>query len=286
MEPAASPSVFVHNIPHSVTQAQLLHAFTSHFGTAIVDARVVTDRTTGNARYGFVDFADEDTCSRALATMQGTLLFGRPMQLKRSTARPTPSRRVAQPGPGMGMGMGMGGYNSPASSSTVYVGDVDPSVDVAMLRSAFSPFGQISNIHQPLGRNYAFVTFESPAAAAAAIQHLHKSTLGNSVIRCGHGRGTGNPAQPQGSQFGPQFGGHGGPMHGRGLGQSGSASSLFGSGPGSGFGGATSSATHLSFGGISPGLFPPGLGPQASFSHSQALFPLALRAPVAGGLFL
>jgi len=62
-------SIFVGNLPWTVTDADLQSKFAEH--GAVISARVVTDKFSGKSRgFGFVDMEDADA-DKAIAAMSG-----------------------------------------------------------------------------------------------------------------------------------------------------------------------------------------------------------------------
>lgn len=61
---------------------------------------------------------------------------------------------------------------------TIYVGGLTEEVDEKVLRAAFIPFGEISEVQLPLDyqtekhRGFAFIDFELPEDAQAAIDNM------------------------------------------------------------------------------------------------------------------
>lgn len=72
---------------------------------------------------------------------------------------------------------------------TIYVGGLTEEVDEKVLRSAFIPFGEISEVQLPLDyqtekhRGFAFIDFELPEDAQAAIDNMHDSELFGRTLR-------------------------------------------------------------------------------------------------------
>ncbi|KAK9379545.1 uncharacterized protein V2V93DRAFT_373019 [Kockiozyma suomiensis] len=76
------------------------------------------------------------------------------------------------------------------AKSTIHVSGLDPSVDEDSLHYAFIPFGDIINIQFPkpekskeTHRGYAFIEFESPVDAEAAVDNMNLSQLSGRSIR-------------------------------------------------------------------------------------------------------
>jgi len=81
-----SQKLFVGNLAYSVTDDDLK----AHFESAgeVVSARVITDRDTNRSRgFGFVEFADDETGSKAKADLQDSDLKGR--EIKIDDAKPS-----------------------------------------------------------------------------------------------------------------------------------------------------------------------------------------------------
>ena len=97
--------IYVGNLPYSADDEQLRQLFAS-YGT-VVDARVITDRNTGQSKgFGFVEMSTEDEARAAIAGLNGTLLGNRPLRLDEAAERPAGGRS----GGGYGGGGRSGGY--------------------------------------------------------------------------------------------------------------------------------------------------------------------------------
>lgn len=78
-------NLFVGNIPHSTTEAELRSLFEPH--GAVERVSVVTDRETGRSRgFAFVEMTDAGAADKAVAALDGSDLGGRPMKV--NEARP------------------------------------------------------------------------------------------------------------------------------------------------------------------------------------------------------
>ena len=96
-------NLFVGNLPHSTTEAELRSLFEPH--GAIDRVSVVTDRETGRSRgFAFVEMKNADEADKAVAALNGTELEGR--ALKINEARP---KEKSGPGAGRPGGRGFGG---------------------------------------------------------------------------------------------------------------------------------------------------------------------------------
>ena len=95
--------LFVGNIPHSTTEAELRALFEPH--GAIEQVSIVTDRDTGRSRgFAFVEMTDSAEAEKAIAALNGKELGGRALNI--NEARPKTDRggppRGGRPGGGGG----------------------------------------------------------------------------------------------------------------------------------------------------------------------------------------
>ena len=82
-------NLYVGNLPHSTTEAELRTVFEAH--GAVDKVSIVTDRDTGRSRgFGFVEMTNADEAEKAIAALNGTELGGR--QLTVNEAKPKTDR--------------------------------------------------------------------------------------------------------------------------------------------------------------------------------------------------
>jgi cold-inducible RNA-binding protein len=83
-------NLYVGNLPHSTTEAELRTLFQEHGDVERVN--IVTDRETGRARgFAFVEMTNPGEADKAIAALDGSDLGGRPMKVneaKPKTERP------------------------------------------------------------------------------------------------------------------------------------------------------------------------------------------------------
>ena len=102
---AMGNKVFVGGLAWATTSEGLRAAF-EQCGT-ITECKVVDDRETGRSRgFGFVTFADDASCKRAIETMNGAQLDGRDLRVNEAENKP---RTGGGGGGGGGYGGGGGG---------------------------------------------------------------------------------------------------------------------------------------------------------------------------------
>jgi cold-inducible RNA-binding protein len=105
--------LFVGNIPHSTTEADLRALCEPH--GAIAQVSIVTERDTGRSRgFAFVEMTDSAEAEKAIAALNGKELGGRALNI--NEARPKTDRggdrggfRGGRPGGGGGGGRSGGG---------------------------------------------------------------------------------------------------------------------------------------------------------------------------------
>ena len=101
--------IYVGNLPYSTDSTQLQQVFGA-YGT-VVDARVITDRNTGQSKgFGFVEMSTEDEARNAIAGLNGTLLGERALRVDEAGERPQGGNRGGGYGGNRGGGYGGGGY--------------------------------------------------------------------------------------------------------------------------------------------------------------------------------
>ncbi len=100
-------NLYVGNLPHSTTEAELRDVFQAH--GEVEKVSVVTDRDTGRARgFAFVEMTNADEAEKAIAALNGTELGGRTLTI--NEAKPKTDRpRGGGGGGGQRFGGGGGG---------------------------------------------------------------------------------------------------------------------------------------------------------------------------------
>lgn len=108
-------NLYVGNLPHSTTEAELRNLFQAH--GEVEKVSMVTDRETGRSRgFAFVEMTNAGEAEKAIAALNGTELGGR--ALKINEAKPKSDR----PGGGGGRGFGGGGRQGGGGSRDDYRG--------------------------------------------------------------------------------------------------------------------------------------------------------------------
>ena len=109
-------NLYVGNLPHSTTEAELRNVFQAH--GAVERVNIVTDRETGRARgFAFVEMTDAGEADKAIAALNGTQLGGRALTIneaKPKTDRPRSGGSGGQRFGGGGGGRGRDDYQGHA----------------------------------------------------------------------------------------------------------------------------------------------------------------------------
>ena len=80
-----SQRIFVGNLPHSTTEAELNELFAKH--GAVTSASIVKDKFTQRSRgFGFVEMTSDEEAKAAIGALNGQELEGRPLTV--NVARP------------------------------------------------------------------------------------------------------------------------------------------------------------------------------------------------------
>jgi|GraSoiStandDraft_46_1057282.scaffolds.fasta_scaffold183252_3 RNA recognition motif-containing protein len=97
-------NLYVGNLPHSTTEAELRNLFEAH--GAVEKVTLVTDRDTGRSRgFGFVEMTTPSEADNAIAALNGSDLGGRTLTI--NEAKPKTDR--PRGGGGQRFGSGGGG---------------------------------------------------------------------------------------------------------------------------------------------------------------------------------
>jgi RNA recognition motif-containing protein len=104
-------NLYVGNLPHSTTEADLRSLFESH--GSVDKVSIVTDRDTGRSRgFGFVEMAEASEADKAVAALNGTELGGRTLTI--NEAKPRADRPRGRQSFGGGGGRGRDDYRGHA----------------------------------------------------------------------------------------------------------------------------------------------------------------------------
>ena len=106
-------NLYVGNLPHSTTEAELRTTFEAH--GAVEKVSIVTDRETGRSRgFGFVEMTNASEADKAVAALNGTELGGRALTINEAKPKADRPRGSGQRSPGGGGGRGRDDYQGHA----------------------------------------------------------------------------------------------------------------------------------------------------------------------------
>ncbi|XP_007903833.1 nucleolysin TIAR isoform X1 [Callorhinchus milii] len=177
-------TLYVGNLSRDVTEALILQLF-SQIGPC-KSCKMITEQTAGrrvnssvgfsvlqhssNDPYCFVEFYEHRDAAAALAAMNGRKIMGKEVKVNWAT---TPSSQK----------------KDTTNHFHVFVGDLSPEITTEDLKSAFAPFGRISDarvvkdLSTGKSKGYGFVSFYNKLDAENAIVHMGGQWLGGRQIR-------------------------------------------------------------------------------------------------------
>jgi cold-inducible RNA-binding protein len=99
-------NLYVGNLPHSTTEAELRDLFAPH--GQVDNISIITDRETGRARgFAFVEMANSGEAEKAIAALNGTDLAGRALKISEAKPKADGGQRFGRSSGGRG-GSGRG----------------------------------------------------------------------------------------------------------------------------------------------------------------------------------
>lgn len=183
------------------TDDESLHQAFSEFGE-VVEARVVTDRSTGRSRgFGFVTYTSAESATRARAEMNGRPLDGRAIRVDDASNRASDGPRGGGGGGGGGGRRGGGreggreggGGREPeahvAAGAKLFVGGLSWHTEDDGLLRAFERFGDVVEARvikdriTGKSRGYGFVSYTDPGNATKARDSMNGQVLDGRTIR-------------------------------------------------------------------------------------------------------
>nr|CEG02376.1 unnamed protein product [Fusarium pseudograminearum CS3427]CEG02619.1 unnamed protein product [Fusarium pseudograminearum CS3487] len=173
-------TLFAGSLSWSIDDNALYEAFKHIEGLA--NARVMTEKGTGRSRgFGYVDFNDAASCTKAYETMNGTELEGRAINLDYANARPAeanPAARAAD------RAQRHGDTVSP-ESDTLFVGNLPFDVDQDSVRAFFEEVAAVASVRLPTDpdsgnlKGFGYVSFSSVEEAKQVFEAKNGAPIGN-----------------------------------------------------------------------------------------------------------
>jgi len=176
----SSVTIFVGDLDDDLTDSELRQAF-DPFGE-ILNAKVCRDAATNKSKnYGFISFTNKPDAEKAIREMHGSMLKRRPIKTNWATRnqKSVPSQ----------LDYDEVYKETGESNCTVYVTNLPDGISESALVEHFEPYGRIVGSPRIFeGKNFAFIKYDSHAAAATAIVKGNGSELRGSVLKCWWGK--------------------------------------------------------------------------------------------------
>ncbi|CAI0459390.1 unnamed protein product [Linum tenue] len=173
-----SRHLWVGNLSHNIEETDLTRHFLE-FGDL--------DRVAflPGRSYAFINFKNDEDAIAAYKVLQGFAVDGLPLRIEFAKADKSSSSRDED-------------QTQQSPSEVLWIGF--PSVlkvDEAILRRAFSQFGEIEKITVFPGRSYAFVQFRALSSACRAKESLQGKLFGNPRVHICYARNEARPRSPR-----------------------------------------------------------------------------------------
>ncbi|XP_057307287.1 nucleolysin TIAR-like [Hydractinia symbiolongicarpus] len=174
-----SVAIYVGNLDDDINENDLKAAF-EVFGE-ILNVKVVRDPATNRSKnIGFISFTNKPDAEKAIRDMHGAMLRGRAIKTNWATRNQNQKKEELDYDEV---------YSSTSSENcTVYVGGIPNNVSDDVVRRHFEDYGKIVDLRIFAAKNYAFIKFESHAAAATAICKTNGTELNGSCLKCWWGK--------------------------------------------------------------------------------------------------
>jgi len=165
-----SKTLYVGNLDPLINE-ELLYALFVPIG-AVKGCKIIREPGGGDP-YAFIEFFTHQAASAALTAMNHRSCFDRELKVNwASSSNPTGGQKV-----------------DTSNHFHIFVGDLGPEIDNETLRSAFAPFGDISDckvvrdIATSKSKGYGFVSFVRKIDAEMAIESMNGQWIGSRAIR-------------------------------------------------------------------------------------------------------
>jgi len=171
MDSDGTKTLYVGNLDHSVTEELILALF-GQIGP-VKGCKIIREPGGGDP-YCFVEFTHHAAASAALTAMNRRMCLGKEMKVNWATSS---------------TGTGQHGKVDTSQHHHIFVGDLSPEIETETLRSAFAPFGEISDCRvvkdmvTGKSKGYGFVSFVRKKDATTAIEQMNGQWLGSRSIR-------------------------------------------------------------------------------------------------------
>lgn len=174
-----SVSIYVGNLDDNIDENDLRAAF-EVFGE-ILNVKVVRDPVTNRSKnIGFISFTNKPDAEKAIRDMNGAMLKTKSIKTNWATRNSNQKKEELD-------------YDevfreTDSSNCTVYVGGIPANCPDSQIRRHFEDYGKIQDVRIFPAKNYAFIRFDSHAAAATAICKTNGTDLLGSTLKCWWGK--------------------------------------------------------------------------------------------------
>ncbi|KAH7568119.1 hypothetical protein JRO89_XS07G0240200 [Xanthoceras sorbifolium] len=160
-------NVFIKNLDPSIDNKALLDTFAA-FGT-VLSCKVALDSNGQSKGYGFVQFENEEAAHNAIKRLNGMLINDKQVYVGLFVRRQERAQKSASP-----------------KFTNVYVNNLSETTTDEDLKNVFGSYGNITStvVMKDLNgrsRCFGFVNFQSPDAAAAAVENMNGTANGDKI---------------------------------------------------------------------------------------------------------
>eukprot|EP00095_Tigriopus_kingsejongensis_P000528 snap_masked-scaffold356_size197960-processed-gene-0.11 protein:Tk00528 transcript:snap_masked-scaffold356_size197960-processed-gene-0.11-mRNA-1 annotation:"nucleolysin tiar" len=179
-------TLYVGNLDQSVTEELILALFGS---IGPVKGCKIIREPTGHDPYCFVEFTNHAAALAALTAMNRRTCLNRELKVNWASSQGGGHALGGPPGAGPGPAGGVATRVDTSNHHHIFVGDLSPEVETEALRTAFQPFGEISDckVVKDMATNwskgYGFVSFVRKVDALTAMEQMNGQWLGSRAIR-------------------------------------------------------------------------------------------------------
>jgi len=174
-----SVSIYCGNLDDDIDEQDLKSAF-EVFGE-ILNIKVVRDPVTNKSKnIGFISFTNKPDAEKAIREMHGAMLKTRPIKTNWATRNQNQKKDELDYDET---------YKGAATENcTVYVGGIPSNATDDMIRAHFDDYGKMTDLRIFAAKNYAFIRYDTHAAAATAICKTNGSEINGSILKCWWGK--------------------------------------------------------------------------------------------------
>jgi len=164
-------NIFIKNLDTTFDHKTLYDTF-SQFGQ-ILSCKIELDEKQGSKGYGYIQFASQDAADKSAQTVNGMMLNGKKVFVGPFVTKK--ERMVA---------------NSSKKFTNIFVKNLPDNYSIEKLKEMFTPFGQISSAaiageDAGQSKGFGFVNFESPDAAATAVEAINNTEVEGKTVYVG-----------------------------------------------------------------------------------------------------